>query len=218
MASSPLTVMTRLNRWITMMAMMLIGLLMNLVGQPWDIMATAPASDLPGTTVRPQPSVPVTEITIEPAGGTQARVCTHVLQATQGVAQGRWNTFRSTTWHVALDYPPGWSVTEQAAQATVTFSLAHGATIQLSLIDTGDLSPEHFLGENRLPHTRCSSSTNAYGVTVRTCFDTLAGSYHAYVVLQPSQGTARLLALTMLKRGDRHVFQAMIASVRPQTP
>jgi hypothetical protein len=124
-----------------------------------------------------------------------------------------WKTFRSETLHVALEYPPDWSAHEQAAGAT--FTPAHGAIIQLALIETGDFSPEEFLNEHQLPNTRCSSSKNAHDVAVRTCLDTLSGNRTAYFVLNPPQGAARLLALTVFRRGDLQVFQAMVASLRP---
>ena len=127
-----------------------------------------------------------------------------------------WKTFRSTKLHVALDYPPDWAVKEYETGAS--FTPAQGAGIQLDLIGTGDLSAEDFLNENQIPHARCSSSTNTYGVTVRNCLDTLSGSRIAYFILKPPQGAARLLSLTILRRGNLKVFQTMVDSVRQYDP
>jgi hypothetical protein len=124
-----------------------------------------------------------------------------------------WKTFVSATWHVALDYPPDWSVEEEATG--VTFTSPASVNIQLNLVNTAGLSPEDYLNEHQLPNTRCSSGTNDHDVAVRTCFDTLSRSYSAYFILNASEGPARLLSLTMHWRGDLQVFQAMSASVRP---
>jgi hypothetical protein len=105
-----------------------------------------------------------------------------------------------------------------AGAAAVTFSSPPGGGVQLTRVDTQGLPPETFLAETQLPNTRCSAATNAYDVAVRTCLDTLARTQIAYFILQPAQGPPQLLALTLLKGGDRQVFQRMIASIRPSLP
>ena len=124
-------------------------------------------------------------------------------------------TFISSIWQVAVDYPPDWSVREDAAG--VVFRSPQGAMILLASVETGGLSPEDFLSERQLPNTRCSSSTNAYGVTARVCFDTIASSYDASIVLKSAAGGARLLSWSTRTRlqSDLQVFNAMVASVRP---
>jgi len=124
-----------------------------------------------------------------------------------------WETFVSDDLQVAVDYPPDWSVNESASG--VTFTSPTGFSIQLAEVDTGDLSPEEFLGENQLPNTHCSTIENAYGVQALVCLDTLSRSYSAYFVVTPSQGAPRLLSLSMLGKSDNEVFDRMVGSLRP---
>ena len=131
----------------------------------------------------------------------------------QEVPEGGWKTFVSATLPVTMDYPPDWSVREEATG--VTFTSAHGATMHLNRIETGVLSAEDFWQEHGLPHTRCSARTNMYGIAARVCFDTLAGSYTADFVVKTSHGPAQLWSLAMPSRGDLAMFNAMLASVRP---
>jgi hypothetical protein len=130
------------------------------------------------------------------------------------VPRNSWSTFTSAKWQVVVDYPPDWSV--QEGTAGVVFSSSQGVTIFLAPVETGGLSPDQFLSERQLPNTRCSSSTNAYGVTARVCFDTIAFSYDASIVLKSSSGGARLLSLSTRARppGDVQVFNVMVASMR----
>ena len=124
-----------------------------------------------------------------------------------------WKAFVSKSLQVVLDYPSDWSVTESPTGAV--FTAPDGATVLLGAIDTGVLSPEEFQLENQLPNTRCASSMNRHGLTVRFCFDTVSFAYAADFVIRPPRGTPRLLALAMGKRGDLQVFRAMIESLRP---
>ena len=142
-------------------------------------------------------------------GGLSQRVRTGV----QEVPEGDWKTFVSATLPVTVDYPPDWSVREEATG--VTFTSAHGATMHLNRIETGVLSAEDFWQEHGLPHTRCSARTNVYGIAARVCFDTLAGSYTTDFVVKTSQGPAQLWSLAMPSRGDLAMFNAMLASIRP---
>jgi hypothetical protein len=146
-------------------------------------------------------------------GGQLAGLSQRVRTGVQEVPEGGWKTFVSATLPVTVDYPPDWSVREEATG--VTFTSAQGATIHLMRIETGALSAEDFWQEHWLPHTRCSARTNAYGVAARVCFDTLAGSYTADFVVKASHGPARLLSLAMPSRGDLAMFNAMLASVCP---
>ena len=146
-------------------------------------------------------------------GGQLAGLSQRVRPGVQEVPEGGWKTFVSATLSVTVDYPPDWSVREEATG--VTFTSAQGATIHLDRIETGVLSAEDFLHEHWLPHTRCSARTNAYGIAARVCFDTLAGSYTADFVVKTPHGPAQLLSLAMPSRGDLAMFNAMLASVRP---
>src|SRR6266545_6863936 len=126
-------------------------------------------------------------------GGQLAGLFRRVRTGVQEVPEGGWKTFVSATLPVTVDYPPDWSVREEATG--VTFTSAQGATMHLDRIETGVLSAEDFWQEHWLPHTRCSARTNAYGIAARVCFDTLAGSYTADFVVKTSHGPARLLSL-----------------------
>jgi len=84
----------------------------------------------------------------------------------------------------------------------------------LAHIDTGELSAEDFLSQNALPNTRCSSSVNTHGVTARVCFDTLAFTYTADLIIHSLDGSPQLMSLSMQGRGERPVFDAMLTSAR----
>ena len=146
-------------------------------------------------------------------GGQLAGLSQRVRTGVQEVPEGGWKTFVSATLPVTVDYPPDWSVREEATG--VTFTSAQGATMHLDRIETGVLSAEDFLHEHWLPHTRCSARTNAYGIAARVCYDTLASSYTADFVVKTSHGPAQLWSLAMPSRGDLAMFNAMLASVRP---
>jgi len=146
-------------------------------------------------------------------GSQLAGLSQRVRTGVQDVPEGGWKTFVSPTLPVTVDYPPDWSVREEATG--VTFTSARGATIHLMRIETGVLSAEDFWHEHWLPHTRCSARTNAHDIVARVCFDTLASSYAADFVVKTSHGPAQLLSLAMPSHGDLAMFNAMLASVRP---
>jgi hypothetical protein len=114
---------------------------------------------------------------------------------------------------VALDYPPDWSVREQAAG--VTFTSPQGVEILLAPVDTGGIAPQDYLDETLLPNMRCTSDTNAHGVAVRICLDTISFSYTASLTLKASGGAGRLLSLSTRARANPQVFNTMTASARP---
>ena len=149
--------------------------------------------------------------TNSPASPTDVPMRTATLSPSQPGTG--WETFKSTNLQIAIDYPPDWSVGEQAI--SVSFRSTSGVVIQLTKIETGNLSPEEFLSQDQLPNTRCSSSTNSHGITVLVCLDTLSGTYSADFVMRSLQGSPQLLSLTMPKRGDLQVFKWMVGSVRP---
>ena len=146
-------------------------------------------------------------------GGQLAGLSQRVRPGVQEGPEGGWKTFVSATLSVTMDYPQDWSVREEATG--VTFTSARGATIHLMRIETGVLSADDFWHEHWLPHTRCSTRTNAYGIVARACFDTLASSYAADFVVKSTHGPAQLLSLAMPSHGDLAMFNAMLASVRP---
>jgi hypothetical protein len=123
-----------------------------------------------------------------------------------------WKTYVSTKLQITIDYPSDWSVREEAAN--VTFVSPQGTTIQLFPIQANGLSPEEWFNQSLIPNTRCSSRTNEHGLTVQICLDTLSFTHIANFVIS-SSGTTRFLSLTMGRRGDAAVFNAMVDSLRP---
>lgn len=146
-------------------------------------------------------------------GGQRAGLSRRVRTDVQEVPVGSWKTFGSATLPVTVDYPPDWSVQEEATG--VTFTSAQGATIHLVRIDTGMLSAENFWQEPWLPHQRGFARTNTYGLAARVCFYTLAGSSTADFMGKASYGPAQLWSLAIPSRGDLAMFQAMLSSVGP---
>jgi hypothetical protein len=126
-----------------------------------------------------------------------------------------WKTFSSASWHVEVDYPPGWTLREEAT--VVTFSSAQGETIILAPVETGGLAPQVFQSEHQLPNTRCRSTPNVYGVNVRTCFDTISFSYSAEFISKLSSGSEQLLSISIHTRAPDtvQIFNGMVASIRP---
>lgn len=124
-----------------------------------------------------------------------------------------WRSFSSSHLRVAINHPMDWSVKEQSN--SIDFTSPDGIVTQLKLIGKGDLSPNGLIYGNDLPDARCSTATNAHGVTVRACFDELAESRTASFIIQYLEGPARIFSLLTGTRGSVRVFDAMIASIRP---
>ena len=132
------------------------------------------------------------------------------------MSRAGWKTFTSTKLHVALEYPPDWTASENAIG--ITFTGPQGAEILLSPVNTGGLSPESYLAQNSdLANTRCTTNTNPDGITARVCFDTIAFSYSADIIAKAAGSPSELLALsTSARKGeDANVFYAMLASIKP---
>ncbi len=165
------------------------------------------ATSQPGPIFGPTPSVPAPDVRAAPLIASPAPTTAPASAPPAG-----WQTFVSASLRVALDYPADWSVSEQATGAFFTSS--HGASIVLAQMDTGELSVEDFLSQNALPNTRCSSSVNTHSVTARVCFDTIAFTYTADLLINSLDGSPQLISLSMQGRGERPVFDAMIASAR----
>ncbi len=125
-------------------------------------------------------------------------------------------TFVSRSLGVALDHPSDWTVSEQASEAI--FRSPQGVVIRLAQIASASSSAAVAASDDAslegLPNTRCSSLTNTHGVEFRTCLDTISRSYTSEFVLG-SEGSARRLSLSMARRLDLQVFNALVASVRP---
>jgi hypothetical protein len=157
-------------------------------------------------TMQPTPTVSVETTPIQspfPAGSKPP--------TTPTVSNG-WKTLVSARLQVALDYPPDWSVHEDAAG--VTFASTQGANVALVRVETGNTPPENFLNESDLPNYRCVSSVNGHGLGVRTCIDTIGFTYVANFVIKSPGGPEQLLTLTTRSRGLLETFNAMVASAR----
>lgn len=123
-----------------------------------------------------------------------------------------WKTYTSESLQVAVDYPPDWMVSEEAAGTAFTPPI--GANILLSPVDTGGLTLQQYLDAQQLPNTRCTPGTNPHQISLVTCFDTIARSTTTYFILSGKQGTQRIVTLTVGRGGDMPVFEAMVASLR----
>ena len=152
-------------------------------------------------------SLPVASLAASPTSGTPK-----VTPSPAAPMPGEGKTYINSQWKVAVDYPPEWSVREQAAG--VVFTSPQGAQILLAAVETGGLAPQDYLDETLLPNTRCTSGTNAHGVAVRACFDTISFSYTTYLILKPA-GAERLLSLSTGARATLQMFNTMTASARP---
>lgn len=122
-----------------------------------------------------------------------------------------WKTFIRKEWNLAMNYPSDWSVREQPN--LVRFRSPQGSTIQMELTEADSSISD---AEQRdLPNTRCTLNTNAHGVILRNCLDTISRSYHAIFSLKASSGVPQVFSLTMKSNaGAVQVFDAMLASVR----
>ncbi len=127
-------------------------------------------------------------------------------------------TFVSRELGISFERPADWTVGAQPSGVTLTSP--QGVAIQLLLVATGESAAageagsDDLASDRRLPNTRCSAATNAHGVEIRTCFDTISRSYTGDFTLG-SEGSARRFSLWMARRLDVRVFKAVLASVRP---
>ena len=169
----------------------------------------------------PQPGT-ATEVATMPAGGgapTSTPMPSQTGTATPGASSatpsvtvpGNWKEFSSTQFQVSLNYPPNWTVKE--TQSGVDLSSPQGVMILLAQVATGGLSAEQYLNQNQLPNTRCTPSTNPHGLKLVTCFDTIARSYSAYMVVKTTQGSSELLSLSLDQQSEVQTFETILASL-----
>ncbi len=124
-----------------------------------------------------------------------------------------WTPFNSSELQLAINHPVDWSVKEQ--RNSVVFTSPDGLLTQLTLMGKGNLSPEGLIYDDDLPDARCSTDTNAHGITVRICIDRSAESRVASFIMNAPDGEARLFSLLTGNRGSLQVFEGMVASIRP---
>jgi hypothetical protein len=128
--------------------------------------------------------------------------------------EGGQRAFVSPSLGVALDYPDSWTAVEQGLD--VTFKSPEGMVVHLTRIEQA--APGEKPGSDmpeRLPNTRCSTSTNAYGVAALVCLDTISRTYTAGFALKPrGDDASRRFSLSAGLRVGYPIFGAMLASIR----
>ncbi len=152
---------------------------------------------LPVTTANP------TAILVTPIQGN-----TPVPSTPPPVPAGDWKTFTSTTLGVTVNYPPDWSVAEDANGAT--FTSPKGATIQLM---QGAANPKS--NEFKIGNQYCTSRTNPQGQTAEVCADNASLTYTATFTLQKADGATQQVILLTKTRTVGDVFEAMFNSLQP---
>ncbi len=165
-------------------------------------------------------------ITAAPAGGTAAALHpatavftpgalatpTGVVTAGPATPTGTsgWKTYSNANWHVAVDYPPDWSVQQTANAASFLFQ--GRAIVQLAAVPYNPGLDDNI----DVPNTLCHQQTNPHGVTLRVCLDTISFSTTAQFTVKAANGAGQALVLSTSRRsGQTAVFDAMLNSVRP---
>ncbi len=128
--------------------------------------------------------------------------------ATPTVRSG-WKTYTDTRLHLAVDYPPDWTVRGLGAGAV--FTSPQGATIELAPIDPRAVSPN---GEIVQPNTLCTNSVNPHGIAVRRCRATIGFSLDAYLEYKLEGGTESALVLSARNTSTSEEFNALMESAR----
>jgi hypothetical protein len=118
-----------------------------------------------------------------------------------------WQTFTSSALGIAVDYPLDWSVAEET-DGTI-FTSPQSTTITLQAVNAIRDS-----NETRIGNQRCTSRTNAYGLTADVCVDSASFIYTAKFTLQAADGSTRWLTLSTKSRTTGDVFEGMFNSLR----
>ncbi len=116
-----------------------------------------------------------------------------------------WPTYVDSGLHLAVEYPPDWTV--HAENTGRTFTSPQGLTIQLVPVDPRALAPS---GESIQPNTRCGETVNPNRILVRTCRATIGFSVSAYLEIDPT--TAAVISANNSATYD--VFSGMVESAR----
>lgn len=152
-------------------------------------------------------SLPVMTVNSPPIAVTQIQGNDTPPSAPNSLSAENWRTYTSSVFGVALDYPPDWSVVEEADGAIFTSPI--GTTILLNVVNA-NFDRE----ETRLGNMRCTSRTNAHQLTAEVCVDSASFVYTAKFTLQAADGSTKWLSLTTKTRTTGDVFEAMFNSVR----
>jgi hypothetical protein len=119
-------------------------------------------------------------------------------------------TFTSTRWGIALEYPDGWSVEDDGDE--VTFRSEDGRTIRLGRPGTDN--PSEPAPGRRGAKPQCSTTTTAHDVVATVCVDPTSMVRRAVLVLKTRDGRESRLAISTRDRGTE-VFDAVVSSARP---
>lgn len=114
-----------------------------------------------------------------------------------------WQMFTSATLGVAVDYPMGWSVTEN--NTGVTFTASQGQPILLQ-VDQGS-------GSASTSGQECSTVINTYGQPADVCHDAATASYRA-VFKNSADASKPALILSTTSQATPTVFLHMLDSFR----
>lgn len=119
-----------------------------------------------------------------------------------------WNTYKSTSLGVTVNYPPDWTVAEKSGVAT--FTSPQGATVSLQAANPGSANNEFRIGNQY-----CTTRINSHQQTARVCADNASFTYSATFTLQAADGSMKGVMLITKTRSAGTVFEAMIDSLRP---
>lgn len=152
-------------------------------------------------------SLPVMTVNSPPIAVTQIQGNANPPSASKSLSTENWQTYTSSVFGIAVDYPPDWSVAEETDGAIFTSPI--GTTILLNIVNANSDREE-----TRLGNTRCTSRTNAHQLTAEVCVDSASFVYTAKFTLQVADGSTKWLSLTTKTRTTGDVFEVMFNSVR----
>jgi hypothetical protein len=118
-------------------------------------------------------------------------------------------TFTSTKYGIALQYPAGWSVDDDGDE--VTFRSPDGRSIVLGR--SGSDNPSEPAPGRRSGKPQCTTATTAHDVTATVCAGPGPMARRALLVLKTRDGVESRLALKT-QNGDAQIFGAVVNSVR----
>ena len=117
-------------------------------------------------------------------------------------------TFESARLGIAFTYPRDWAAAEESSRVQLTG--ADGGVLVVERLDGATAGDN----ETDLPNTRCGSQTNGYGISVRTCFDTISRSTSAWFEVEASTGGQLSFRAWTREPAGRRALAAVAESVR----
>jgi hypothetical protein len=117
-----------------------------------------------------------------------------------------WQTFTSTAWGIAVDYPADWSVVEQAD--AITFNSPQGKKIGMQILT---LEGGNWVSKDQ----QCATLLNNHGVSIDTCFEEGTSTYSAKFGLPSGSGSPGQLLLFTNGRDALYTYLKMLDSLRP---